>query len=232
MTTKQPDLIYWDSCVFIDCLQKTPGRFAVLDAIVEAAKRREVKIVTSMFTIAEVVGLSDVKPVSAADAAKIKAFFENDFIAMRQVDRAIVEDAADIGRHHSIRPPDAVHIATALRWKCRVLQTYDGVNEPKKKKRMLFYDGKIGVPPLPIKVPTPPEPPTGQKNMFDDFGESSDAGPASKEQAPATFQKHWRINWPLVAVPARQARFVRKRYDRPRPRCCRETSSARPDGRR
>lgn len=160
MARKPAPHIYWDSCVFIDCLQDSnlpahkADRRDVLREYIEAAKRGEIKIVTSAFSIAEVVGLSTDKPVSREDATKIKDFFENPYIHLRGVDRATVEHAADIGRNTRISPSDAVHIATAIRAKCRILLTYDGVSDPANPKKMLFHDGKINVPPLAIKFPS------------------------------------------------------------------------------
>lgn len=174
--TIKPDNIYWDSCVFIDALQHTAGRYDILREIVESAKRGETRIVTSAFSIAEVISLSSDRPVSAADAKKIKEFFENDYIKLRNVDRPTIELAADIGRQNIIKPPDALHIATAIRAKCRELQTYDGVNDPTNKKRLLFYDGKIGVPALAIKVPSLPRAVEAQKHLSFD---GSDARPAA-----------------------------------------------------
>lgn len=47
-------LIYWESSVFIDLIEKTPGRIEILQSIVQAAERGEVRIVTSALTLAEV----------------------------------------------------------------------------------------------------------------------------------------------------------------------------------
>ena len=174
--TIKADRIYWDSCVFIDSLQQTPGRYDVLREIVESAKRKETEIVTSAFSIAEVVAITDDRPVSPTDVQKIKDFFENEYIKLRQLDRQTVELAADIGRTHSIKPPDAVHIATALLAKCRELQTYDGLGKPASKKRMLFYDGKIGSPTLAIKIPSLPVAAPEQKTL--DFKLSDAIKPA------------------------------------------------------
>jgi predicted nucleic acid-binding protein len=159
MARKPAPHIYWDSCVFIDCLQDSlpehkADRRDVLREYIDSAKRGEIKLVTSAFSIAEVVGLSTDKPVSREDAQKIKDFFENPYIHIRGVDRATVEDAADIGRTTKISPSDAVHVATAIRAKCRLLLTYDGVKEPTNPRKMLFHDGKIGVPAIGIKIPS------------------------------------------------------------------------------
>ena len=49
---------------------------------------------------------------------------------------------------NSIKPKDAVHVATALNTKCTVLETFD--------KGLLEESGKVGNPPLTIPKPIEP----------------------------------------------------------------------------
>jgi len=46
---------YWDSCVFIDAIAKTKGRYEVIEQILDGAERGKIIIVTSMLALAEVV---------------------------------------------------------------------------------------------------------------------------------------------------------------------------------
>lgn len=167
--------IYWDSCVFIDCIQETADRIKILESIVEAAKSGEVRILTSTLAIAEVVRCEPDRALSKDDADKIKAFFENDFISVRQLDRETAELAADISRQYGLKPPDAIHVATAIKHKCQVLNTYDGRNK-KKKGKLLKYDGQIGVPPLKIQEPQQRSAPPKQRTLLDAL-EELDRGP-------------------------------------------------------
>jgi len=157
----RPTLLYWDSCVFISAVQQTAERYPILKAILDLATTEKVVIVTSALTIAEVVKL-DVDNAApdqlATDAAVIRNFFENDFIAIRNVDRLIAERAGDIVHQYGIKPPDAIHVATALSSRCSCLQTYD--------KPLLRFDGQIGWPPLSIKLPSHPEGKSGP-TLFD-----------------------------------------------------------------
>lgn len=52
-------LLYWDSVVFIDRIEQTPGRIHRLRPITNAALRGEVVIVTSALTMVEVVKLKN-----------------------------------------------------------------------------------------------------------------------------------------------------------------------------
>ena len=49
---------------------------------------------------------------------------------------------------NSIKPKDAVHVATALNTTCTVLETFD--------KGLLEESGKVGNPPLTIRKPIEP----------------------------------------------------------------------------
>lgn len=142
----EPKRVYWDSCVYVDCIQRTAGRWEHIEPILRQAETGDVVFVASALIIAEVV-----KCEGAPDDSlrKIRDFLRNPYIAVRSVDRFIAERAAEITRTHGIKPPDAIHIATAMRWKCVSFQTFDGLS----KKGLLRFDGKIGSPPLKMEIP-------------------------------------------------------------------------------
>jgi len=150
--SSRPTLLYWDSCVFLSAIQQTAGRYATLKAILDSAAADKIVIVTSALTIAEVVKMDcdSVNPTRIAeDVAKIRQFFENDYLAVKNVDRLIAEQAGDIVRQHGIKPPDAIHVATALSSKCACLETYD--------ERLRRLDKKVGWPLLRISLPRDPD---------------------------------------------------------------------------
>jgi predicted nucleic acid-binding protein len=152
MPTNEPIRVYWDSCLYIACIQKERGRYPVLKAIIKMAEEGDIELVASTLVIAEVVKLKGLTISMARQAKKIREFFENPYIKVRALDRATAEDAAEIVRKFGLKPEDSVHIATALATKCRCLQTYDG--EKGGPGKMLAFDKKIGTPPLSIVLPT------------------------------------------------------------------------------
>jgi predicted nucleic acid-binding protein len=139
-------LIYWDSSVLIDYIERSPGRIDTLDAIVTSAEKGHARIVTSALSLAEVCKLKNLGLLAELKEKLITKFFENDYIVVRNVDRATSEYARAIIRAHDLKPPDALHISTALLAKVDVLHTYD-------KDDLIPLDKKIGIPPLRVEEP-------------------------------------------------------------------------------
>lgn len=134
------EVIYWNSDVFIDAIQqKNPARTQVLKQIVEAAGRNEIRILTSTLAKVEVCKIKDVELFSEEQDRTIVAFFDNDYITVRPVDDEIAEMARYIARHSSpsLKPGDAIHIATAILNHVSVMHTYD----EKIRKNSGRFDG-------------------------------------------------------------------------------------------
>ncbi len=146
MASKLPRY-YWDSCVFIDAIQKTSGRIEHIRSIEAEARRNKLQIVASTLAIAEVAKTKS-GTLTEEQARLIASYFENDFIIVVQVDRPVAKRASDHVRNHPIKPPDAIHVATAIRAGVDVLYTYDGDGQ---KPGLLQLDGQIGN--LAIKTP-------------------------------------------------------------------------------
>ena len=138
----------WDSCVIIDLLQQTPDRYPVLRAILADAEEGHTAIVVSALARAELV-----KEEGPCTHDAIDRFFSSDCVHIRNVDRFIATHAASIAERHGIKPPDAIHVATAIRHRCRSLQTYDGSGSKPRKHHLLIHDKKIGSPALRIELP-------------------------------------------------------------------------------
>jgi predicted nucleic acid-binding protein len=136
-----------------------------LKTIVRDAQAGSLVLVASTLVIAEVVKLNGSTEPEKKQAKLIQDFFENDYIEIRTVDRLTAELAVEISREHGLKPPDAIHVATAILHGCHCLQTYDGENGDSRK--LLAFDGKIGWPFLPIKLPEKRQK-VEQKNMLTD----------------------------------------------------------------
>lgn len=141
-----PTAVYWDSCVIIHRIQKTPAHINILEYLINEAENNRLLIVVSTFTIAEVVKIDSVPPLTEEQDKLISDYFDNDYIVIRPLTIPIARLAREISRKHNIKPKDAVHVATAVFWKVPLLHTYD--NNLCKKT------GLIGDPPLKIENPS------------------------------------------------------------------------------
>ena len=110
-------------------------------------------VVTSAFTLVEVLRLKDKAPIPPADAQKVRKFFESEYVSLYDVDRMVAEKAQDVVWNYGVKPKDAVHIATALSVGANVaidqLDTFDG--------GLIALSGQIGTPPLAIGRPGFPD---------------------------------------------------------------------------
>lgn len=145
------DRRYWDSNAFLGWLNGEKGKVEKCDGVLQAAEERKVEIVTSAWTLTEVVKKKGEKPVPKTTEQKIKGFFEQPYIILREVDRRVAETARDLIWAHNLSAPDAVHLATALRLGLSVMDTFDD--------KLIALDGKLGNPPLRIGHPHMPHTP-------------------------------------------------------------------------
>ena len=121
-------LRYWDAVVWLGILKEEPDKVETCTQLLTEARDGEFKIVTSAITLAEVVHLRGFQRMTPQAEAKIKAFFEHDFIAIRNVDRGTAEKARELMWRYNdqkLRHQDAIHAATASLANVDVLNTYD-----------------------------------------------------------------------------------------------------------
>ena len=117
---------YWDSAVFLAWLKNEGGKADQCTGVIRLAEQGKVTIITSALTLAEVIKLKGKTKISKKDEITVTKFFENDYIAVRSVDRIIAESARHLVWANNIDPKDSIHIATALNLKLTVFDTFDG----------------------------------------------------------------------------------------------------------
>lgn len=103
----------------------TDPRFEMCRETLKSAESGEIEIVTSAFTLAEVCKRA---PDPAAPAINLPAFFDQPYILLVPIDKAVGLRAQNmqLAGLFGIRPPDAVHLASALVHSIPVLHTFDG----------------------------------------------------------------------------------------------------------
>ncbi len=123
---KDPQQIYWDSDCFLGHFNSEEGKTERCKETLKRAENREIIIMTSVFTLAEVLYLKNRKPIPKSEAHIIKQFFKNDYIRTANLNRYISEFAQDLFWDHGIKPKDAIHVSTALNLQSvEILETFD-----------------------------------------------------------------------------------------------------------
>jgi predicted nucleic acid-binding protein len=122
---QQGQLIALDTSLFIYLIERNPDFYRVVAPIFEAIDNGEVRAVTSVLTLLEVL----VKPIEAGATALVEDFrarlADGTTVRVIPVDRIISERAAAIRAKYRYRTPDAVHLATAMVGGAHVFVTND-----------------------------------------------------------------------------------------------------------
>ena len=155
------DKEYWDSCLFLAYLQNKPQERELVETISALLRRAEsgdTLIVISTLVLAEIRPLY---PYDPNHEEVVWDLFRTDrpHLKMVNVLPRIADLSATIGgQHQAITVPDAIHVATAWSERVNVMFTLDGSPDKERRRsgKLLFYDGKIGRPPLNIRRPTRP----------------------------------------------------------------------------
>jgi len=140
-------LHYWDSCVFLAFLKNEKDKINDCISVLKAAENGQVIIVTSALTFIEVVKLEKGQPKLPKESEeKIRDFFRHEWIYIYDVDRKVGELARELmWQYQALKPKDATHVATAIKARVDVLDTFDD--------GLLKLSGEIGDPPLIIRKP-------------------------------------------------------------------------------
>ncbi len=116
---------YWDSSAFLAWLLPEPEREDDCRAVLKAAENGELELVTSALTLTEVIKLKGYPELKLDQERKIAKFFQNEYIILRNVDRFVALSAQRFVWERGLTPRDSIHVATAIRWKIPVLDTFD-----------------------------------------------------------------------------------------------------------
>ena len=125
-----PQRRLWDTSVIVDFLEGTERSKPHVPLIIEEAKRGDTEIMVSAFAEVEVVKPNGV--LTEKQEEMIREFFSRPYVIRAQVDARVAAIARQITRMTSlasdmktVKPKDAVHVATAVRWDVPVVECYD-----------------------------------------------------------------------------------------------------------
>ena len=146
------DCVYWDSCILLAWLKdkkdRKPGEMAGVREYVNRIKRREVHMMTSALTYAEILGGK--LPVGVYQL--FDDLMKRNSITRLSVDMRIAKLAEDLREHYvAIRSqnndrilsvPDAIHLATAILYKADEFHTCDEENR-KRTLGLIPLNGNV-----------------------------------------------------------------------------------------
>ena len=126
--------VYWDTCVFLELIEGDESRRHGIEAVLNEAEKGNVHIYTSTLTIAEVTHAKSERQSHTLDKDvedRINAMWDDSsvfilvdvFVGIGLDAQRIVRDA--IKNVAKISPPDAIHLATAVRLGCKEFHTFD-----------------------------------------------------------------------------------------------------------
>jgi predicted nucleic acid-binding protein len=134
--------VCWDACSWIALIQReqikdssgriVENRYALARPVIDRAEKGAVEIVTSGLCLVEVN-----KPSPSTTREQIAAYFDNDYILLVPVDRLVGTRARSLmfAAYPGLKPPDAIHLATALIANAEELHTFD--------TKLLSLDGRL-----------------------------------------------------------------------------------------
>ena len=142
-----PSRRLWDSSIVLGYLSGNPTLAETCPQILEQAVRGEIQIVVSTMAATEVAYLAGLDDQDSE--GKIREFLSRDYIILAALDVRVATTARELIRQYrntrSLKPPDAIHLATALNLGIPVLETMD--------RDLLRLDRSVGIPPIIIRQP-------------------------------------------------------------------------------
>lgn len=130
--------MYWDANCWIGLIRKEGDKLPGCMYIINEAEAGRVEILTSSFTLAEVYKVKGGAGIADTSDSAFEKYLELGHILRVQLDDAVGTEARRLLRRHKElkKPPDAIHLATALLNNVEELHTFDD-------KNLLKLDGVV-----------------------------------------------------------------------------------------
>ncbi len=119
------ELRYWDSSCFLAWLKAEEGRVDQCGQVLGLAERREIELITSTFTVTEVIQVKGKTKLPIEKRSNVEDLFNRPSIKTAPLILPVSIKARDVVWDHGIDPKDAVHVATAIFGKAQIFETFD-----------------------------------------------------------------------------------------------------------
>lgn len=144
MRSRSVSSVYLDACVIIEAMEKNGGED--VRGIFLEAQNDKLLLVCSAVVLAE-VGTNLADPDGRPPTDQVINFLSQTYFDLRSVTQTIGVLAHSLARQQSLKPMDAVHLATAVNAQVPVFVTYD--------KKLLRANGQLMLPNGPLLIMTP-----------------------------------------------------------------------------
>jgi predicted nucleic acid-binding protein len=145
-----PKRYYWDASVFLAFFNNEKGRVEVCERILNHARNEKCQIITSSFSLVEVIHIKGRERLTRDKQELLDEFFKSPYISLIDATRRICDEARKlIWQYDQLRPMDSTHLASALfgmRTQPDEIHSYD--------PHFIKLNGKLGNPPVLICVPS------------------------------------------------------------------------------
>lgn len=148
----KPEIIAWDTCVIIDAIQKSDGKWEKIAPFVTDAENDRTRIVVSEISVVECSRLKESAAPPEEQHKLIDSWFESPYVVRRPIHPGITRAAVQLARAHKLGAADAIVLATALNNGASILHTGDGKTR-KRGGKLIPLNKKLGNPPMIIAEP-------------------------------------------------------------------------------
>lgn len=195
MPSSEKKLVYWDACVPLSYINGYAGRLSHIEGILQDG---DIQLITSVFSIVEVAFAlreQQKKKLDPETEEKITKlwqvgspillveFYELLAVKARNLMRAAVE------KGFSLKPGDALHLATADHLKVTEFQTYDDLAKfSELTESRLKICSPIAKQPVIVSAPVPPDKKAEEKPQPEAVSEAKEEAPKAAAQAPPAVQ--------------------------------------------
>jgi predicted nucleic acid-binding protein len=123
---RRPPLYGVDTMLFIYQFENHPELGPKAESILRAAEDGKCHLVTSMLTLLEILVVPKRLGLTSLCQRYRELLDSFPNLSLQPIDREILEIASDLRAAYSIRTPDSIHLATAIRARADLFVSHDG----------------------------------------------------------------------------------------------------------